>query len=172
MKLGRKKKAEGEEGKGGGRSNLLPAIVLAAGLAAGGFFFGGRGGGAPAAEAASEEHSHAEETEPEELGPVVTLEPITLNLADGHFLKIGLALQTAKQEGGGGGGHGGGGDPIPEGDTAKALDAAIELFGRHTMAELSDHAIRGQAKTALRERLAETYHGVVTDVYFTEFVMQ
>ena len=37
------------------------------------------------------------EPEPTEVtdGPVVETEPMTLNLADGHYLKVGVALQLA-----------------------------------------------------------------------------
>ncbi len=164
----KKNKAEGSAEKtGGGRNNLVPAVVLAVGLVGGGFLFGGRTA-APAqadtAEAEAEAEVHAE------AGPVVPIDPITLNLADGHFLKVGIALQMAVPEEGGGG-HGEE-EVLPEGETAKALDAVIELLGRRTMEELSDPAARTEVKAALTERLAEAYHGEVTGVYLTEFVMQ
>jgi flagellar protein FliL len=38
----------------------------------------------------------ASATEAPKPGPVVQLEPLTLNLADGHYLKLGLALQVTE----------------------------------------------------------------------------
>jgi flagellar FliL protein len=168
MKL--KKKAEGDapaEGKSG-KGNLVPAIVVAVGLLGGGYFFAGKSS-APAAEAAPVEVPEAVH---EEEGPVVPIDPITVNLSDGHYLKVGLALQLAPAEEGDGGGHGGSEEAMAEGDTAKALDQAIDVLGHHSMEELSDPAQRAAVKETLAETIREAYHGEVTDLYFTEFVMQ
>ncbi len=151
------------------KSNLVPAIVIAVGLLGGGFFMGGRGG-APA-QASSEAPAQAEAAEVATDGPVQNLEPITLNLADGRFLKVGLALQLAHA---GEGGHGGGGE-LP---SAKALDLAITLLGSHTMDELASPEQRELVKKKLSDQVAkayvdhETHEPLVTKVYFTEFVMQ
>ena len=52
-------------------------------------------------------------------GAVVKLEPITINLAAGHFLKLGLSLQASADAG-------------EDVSGAKALDTAIGLFsGKH-----------------------------------------
>ena len=164
--------ADGGEGtatpKSGG-NNLIPALVIAVGLLGGGFFMGQKGGPAPAplapapaAAAVKEEATH---------GPVQNLEPITLNLADGHFLKIGLALQLAEAEGGG---HGAA-EELP---AAKALDLAISLLGTHTMDDLGSPKARELVKKELSKRVSEAYvdpvthESLVTKVYFTEFVMQ
>ena len=77
-------------GKKKGKSNLLPAIVVAAGLLGGGYFMSG-GGGAKAAKAAAEGATTT--TTAEKHGEVVKLDSITLNLADGRFVKLGLALE-------------------------------------------------------------------------------
>ena len=165
--------AEGAEApatttKGGG-NNLIPAVVLAIGLLGGGFFMGGKGGDAavaapqPPAEHAAEDDGH---------GPIQELEPVTLNLADGRFLKVGIALQlaTSDEEGGEEGG-----EELP---AAKALDIAITLLGSHTMEELAHPKERELVKKELSELVAEAYTDpetddpVVTKVYFTEFVMQ
>jgi flagellar FliL protein len=154
-----------------GSSNLIPAIVVAAGLIIGGFLFGGGGGDATPAEAAVQPEAHAGATEVATHGPVQNLEPITLNLADGRFLKVGLALQLAEVEGGG---HGGG-EELP---SAKALDIAITHLGSYTMDELSSPKARELVKKKLSGQVAaayvdpETHEPLVTKVYFTEFVMQ
>ncbi len=167
----KKKGAEGadDQPKSGGKSNLVPAAVLAVGLLGGGFLMKP----SPAPAAAAEPAAVAEAAEDEAQGPIHALEPITLNLSDGHFLKVGLALQMAPHEGAEAGGHGGEEAPeMPAGEQAKALDAAIAMFGAHTMAEVTDPAVREQLKQELTERVGEAYHGEVTGVYYMEFVVQ
>lgn len=102
-------------------------------------------------------------------GNVVPLDSVTLNLADGHFLKLGLALQYVE------------GKPAaskdaaaatPESEGAHALDLAIGLFSNQTMSKLMTPAGRDQAKAALKTQVEKAYDGDVMDVYFTEFVMQ
>lgn len=107
------------------------------------------------------------EPEPEP-GEVVVLEPISVNLADGHYLKIGVAMQMILAEGGGGG-HGGGEEGT---DGSAALDHTIELFSGRTMEELENPEERGMLKEELLTELNHAYHEQVLDVYFTEFVMQ
>ena len=155
-----------------GSSNLLPAIVVAVGLIIGGFLFGGRAPAPQEAEAAEATHAAPAKVKEEAThGPVQNLEPITLNLADGHFLKVGLALQLAEVEGGG---HGAA-EELP---SAKALDIAITHLGSHTMDELASPKERELVKKKLSEQVAtayvdpETHESLVTKVYFTEFVMQ
>jgi flagellar protein FliL len=150
------------------RGNLVPAVVLALGLAAGGFFMGGGGGApAPAAEATTTT------TTVHEPGPVVVLAPITLNMADGRYLKVGMALELDGEHADGGDGHG---KPKDDGDPtkgfARALDVAIEVLGGRTFDELVTADGREDAKAVLNARLHEVYGEKVHDVYFTEFVMQ
>jgi flagellar FliL protein len=99
-----------------------------------------------------------EEPKPEP-GKVIALEAITMNLRDGHFLKLKLALQATI-------------DAKEAPDGSKALDIAITLFSNMSIAELSSSAARETAKKELREKITEAYHGEVMDIYFTEFVMQ
>ena len=160
--------------KKGGHNNLIPAIVVAVGLLGGGFFMGQSPAAPPAAKAHTEEKAGKDDpevTEEATHGPVQNLEPITLNLADGHFLKIGLALQLAEVEGGG---HGAA-EELP---AAKALDIAISLLGEHTMDDLASPKAKELVKKELSKRVAAAYldpvthEPLVTKVYFTEFVMQ
>lgn len=157
--------------QGRGSSNLVPALVVAVGLVGGGYMFSAGGGGDTAAAAAPTESADAEVAEVATNGPVQNLEPITLNLADGRFLKVGLALQLAEAEGG----EGAEAEELP---SAKALDIAISLLGSYTMDELKSPDDKELVKKKLSERVAKAYidpatHGqMVTKVYFTEFVMQ
>jgi flagellar FliL protein len=94
-------------------------------------------------------------------GEVVALEPITMNLADGRLLKVGLALQLPLESSG----HG-------ELNGSVALDEAISFLGEHTYAQLAVPEGRQKAKAELSKRVYERYHHEVLEVYFTEFVMQ
>ena len=92
-------------------------------------------------------------------GAVVKLDPITLNLAGGHFLKLGLSLQATADAG-------------EDVSGAKALDAAVEEFSGKTVAELASRPGRDKAKQALVKTVSDLYEGKVYDIYFTDFVMQ
>src|SRR4051794_17806059 len=146
-------------GKKKGRSNLLPAIVVAAGLLGGGYFMSG-GGGAKATPAAAEGATTT--TTAEKHGEVIKLDSITLNLADGRFVKLGLALELeegVKAEG-------------YDGKAARALDIAISTLGDKTFAELAAPGGRDKAKAELNDKVVKAYGGEVTEIYFTELVMQ
>ena len=93
-----------------------------------------------------------------EPGEVVKLEPIQVNLAAGHYLKIGIALQLTTK--------------AKEADGSKALDATIDLFSGRSMDELTRHESRAKLKKELVKELEHDYHGDVMDVYFTDFVTQ
>lgn len=94
-----------------------------------------------------------------EPGEVVTLEPIQLNLAEGRYLRIGIAIQGVA-------------DAYEEPEGSKALDATIELFSGRKMEDLAQPVQRQVLKDKLRTELLKRYHGEVIDVYFTDFVTQ
>ena len=109
-------------------------------------------------------------------GKVVALDAITMNLSDGHLLKVGIGFQLEYEKAAGGGG--GEGEAAPPADTtdptkgyARALDIVIDELGKHTMEDLSGPG-RSEAKEALVKRLEKTFHGKIEDVYFHQFVMQ
>jgi flagellar FliL protein len=97
---------------------------------------------------------------PPERGAVLAIDPVSLNLAEGHYLRLGLSLQLTKDAG----------EETP--DTADALDHAIALFSGHTVAEVSDPATREALKAQLVTELDEAYEGKVMDVYLTNYVTQ
>jgi flagellar FliL protein len=123
---------------------ILVAVVVLLGGGAGGYFAFFAGSSTPPAP---------------EPGKVVALDAITVNLADGHFLKLKLSLQATT-------------DATEDPDGSKALDIAISEFSNRPLAELSSNAARDKAKSELREKINKAYDGHVMDVYFTEFVMQ
>jgi len=174
--VGRKKKGDdaeddaGEEKAAKKKGNLVPAVIIALGLVLGGKFMGAGGGGAAAAT------PEATTTTTEAPGPVEALDPITLNLSDGRYLKVGLALQLAGGDHGdsGGGGHGGGKaeEVDPRVKWAKALDLTIEVLGGKSYGDLVTPAGREYAKKELEEKLHQAYPELVEGVYLTEFVLQ
>ncbi len=127
------------------------AIVALLGAGGGYWFLAGPGAGSrPAA---------AEESPAPEPGVVQELEPISLNLAGGRYLMIGLGLQlTAEVE-----------DEI---DPSIALDRTIALFSGRPIEEVSSAEGRAALKAELVAVLEGAYHGEVIDVFFTTFVTQ
>ena len=128
--------AEQEGKKGGKKKLLLVGVLVVALLAGGGWWFMIR----PASAA---EKPHA----------------IQVNLAGGHYLRIGIALQASK------------GAPTDL-DGSKALDATIELFSGQSMSRLAAKSYRDQVKKKLEHTLDTAYDGEVIGVYFTDFVTQ
>lgn len=122
-----------EEGKKGGKGKimvLLPTILL---LAAAGWYFFLRS------------DAPAEVVLPTPTpGAVKTLDPITVNLAGGHFLKLGMAIQFDASAG-------------EETDGSKALDLAITEFSGRTLDELATTEGRDKAKEELVARIKLAY---------------
>jgi len=123
-------------------------VVLIAGAAAWWFLL--RPSGAPAEPAA--------EPEPEK-GEVLAVEPVSLNLADGHYLRLGFSLQLTA-------------DAREAPDPAVAVDHAIELFSGRTVDEISDPKKRAALRDELAAELSEAYEGEVMAVYLTNYVTQ
>ena len=161
------KKKEGAKGKeegGGKKKMIIMVVVVAVAFLAGSKLMGG--GGTAAAGVA------VPTTIPE--GEVKSLDPITLNLADGRLLKIGIALQMkydpTPAAAGGEGAAPATGDPTK--GYARALDVVIDVMSHHTMAELVKPDVRDEAKKMLVDKLNVAYKDEIEDVYFYEFVMQ
>ncbi|WP_454085667.1 flagellar basal body-associated FliL family protein [Georgenia sp. Marseille-Q6866] len=134
---------EAEPRRGRGRLLIVLAAVLAV-VAAGAFVF-----------LRPSEPAAPEEPEP---GATVTIEPRNINLADGHYLRLGFAIELVAE--------------VEEIATAQATDIAIALFTGRTVTEVNDPEQREELKSALSERLVEAYEGEVLTVYFTDFVTQ
>jgi len=92
-------------------------------------------------------------------GAIIAVEPISLNLTDGHYLRLGFSLQLTA-------------DADPTMDTAQATDTAITVFSGRTVAEVSDPATREELRTQLSDELADVYEGEVMGVYLTDYVTQ
>jgi flagellar protein FliL len=155
---------------------VIPVVVLLLGAGGGGYFMMNGKSKASA--------STATTTTTIPLGKIVRLDAITLNLNDGHVLKVGLALQTvakpkdkdlaAALAGGKGEGASSSSSDTSSplgGQEAKALDEAISVLGGSSFNDLSTPTGRAKAKDDLTAKIKQTYDGDVTDVYFTDFVM-
>lgn len=140
--------------KKGGKTKLLviALVVLLAGGAAYWFLL------KPAPPADGAAAAAVEEPTPEP-GSVVVVEPISLNLADGHYLRIGIGLQLTA-------------DVAEEPDTARALDLVVALFSQRPVAEVTTAEGRDALKAELLRQLEDAYEGEVMDVYFTDYVTQ
>ena len=145
--LAKPAEAQGEKAgaSGGGSKKLLLVLVVVLALVGGaGYWFFLKPAGAS--------------TEPEP-GAVLKMDAIQINLADTHYLKLGIALQASKDAG-------------EELDGSAALDESIDLFSGQAMEDLSRRAFREKLKKDLEHRLDEAYDGEVIGVYFTDFVTQ
>jgi flagellar protein FliL len=135
-------KTEGEEKKGGKKKLIIIVVaVLVIAGAAYWFFLKPKG-----------------PTPPPEPGEITALDPTQINLADDHYLRLGMALQATTTV-------------SHEVEGSKALDAAIEIFSGKTLEQVHGHG-REKLKEKLLKEIEHLYHGDVMDVYFTEFVTQ
>ncbi len=140
--------AEEATTKGGRKKLVLVAVLVVALVAAGAWWFLLKPSGGE------------EEAAPEPVpGDVVALEAISVNLADGHYLRVGIALQATADAA-----H------APEG--SHALNLLIDTFTGRTVEELATTETRAALQEELAHQVEEAYHHEVMDVYFTEFVTQ
>jgi len=91
-------------------------------------------------------------------GKILSVDPVTVNLANGHFLKIGVGLQETLDAG-------------EEVSPAPAIDCIITEFSGKTVDELATHEGRDAARKALLTMIYTAYEKKVFKVYFNSFVM-
>ncbi len=132
---------------------IIAAVVLLGGGGAGAYFMFFAGDSAEAKEPVLVK------------GEVITLEnPLTINLADGHYLKLGFALQMTEEATG------------VELDLAESIDLAIDQYTGKELGELETVKGREKAKGELLEKIEKAYnveeHHYVMGIYFTSFVTQ
>jgi flagellar FliL protein len=138
--------------KGKKRKLLVIALVLilAVGGAAGFFLLGGSSDAAP------------KEPPKPEPGVAIVLDPITVNLAGGRYLRIGLTIQMAKTK-----------NAAPEPpDGSRALDQAILLLTNASADSLQKPEQLESLKAELTKRISAVYDGDVMEVLLTQFVIQ
>jgi flagellar FliL protein len=137
------------------RSNLVPAIVVAVGLIVAAYLM------KPAPAPAAEKEAEEVEIIP---GEMATIEPITLNLADGHYLRLGVGVELVE------------GVPAGEflegGHAAKFKDLMIAEVGDLTMADVTTTEGREALKGTLRDGAHELFEEEFSEIYLTEAVVQ
>jgi flagellar basal body-associated protein FliL len=142
--MAKKKKAEegseeeSTEKSGGGK--MMPAAMISIALVAAGYFVGGRGGG----EVATTTVTSIVEVQKEEphVGDIIDLEPVNVNLAGGHYLRVAISIGMAAHEEetaeGGDSGHGAKEEKtVTTEPTAPAADLVLSTFSGKTVEELS-----------------------------------
>jgi flagellar FliL protein len=107
----------------------------------------------------------AEATPAPTKGIVTAIEnDLTINLADGHYLKLGFALQETADAG------------AEAVDTSEAINLAIDEYTGKSVAELSTEKGRETAKADLLAKIEEAYtedgKQMIMDIYYTAFVTQ
>jgi flagellar FliL protein len=94
-------------------------------------------------------------------GDAVVLDPTTLNLAGGHYLKIAISVKLVA-----------GKASATDFDSSHAAQLLIEEFSDRTVGSLSTNPARDKLMTELTNRIKKAYDGEVYDVYLTQFVTQ
>ncbi len=173
--------SESPEAKKGGPKRLVMIAALCVGLLGGGYVLGGKmsapsaaadgGTGEPGAEESSD--GEAEEDHSAEVGEVIDLEPVNINLADNHYLRIAISIGLSADDGSEKKGKikRKEAEPVPF-QTAPARDSLLKVFSGRSMEELTTPEGRDEARNELLALMTEQYHGEVAAVFFTEFVMQ
>ena len=123
------------------------------------------GGGAGAFFMLKGDSAEAAEEEKPVKGAVVAMEDaLTINLADGHYLKLQFALQQTADAG------------SESVDPSEALNLAIDEYTGKTVAELSTEKGREAVKEELLGKVVKAYteegKKMVMDIYYTQFVTQ
>ncbi len=107
------------------------------------------------------------DTTPPKLGPVLAVDSVTVNLADGHFLKFGLGIQFAP------------GVVIdtvkPENPGAAATNYVLTQLRTKTTADLGPKALaplQSAFSYAVCHDDKMNFEGKILGIYFTDFVSQ
>ena len=94
-------------------------------------------------------------------GDVVALDPTTLNLSEGHYLKIALGIQLIK-----------GKAAAPAFQTSQAQELTINEFSDRTVSSLSTNAARVKLQKDLLAKIKKAYPDEVYALFVTQFVTQ
>lgn len=156
--------ANGAAGKG----RIVPVAMMSVAIAVAGYFVGG---GASSSSSTSPVETVVVVTTEPVVERVVTLDPVNVNLADGRYLRVGIAMGIAHSE-----------DELLEAaagaetattePAAPAADLVLSTFAGKTFEQLASAAGRDEARAAIQDGLREFYGEEVIAVFFTEFVMQ
>lgn len=92
-------------------------------------------------------------------GATLKLESMQINLAEGHYLRLGLALQLTTKA-------------SATFDGSAAQDAAIGLYSGLDVGQADQAQERTVLKEKLLGQLEKVYPGEIMGVYYTEYVTQ
>lgn len=99
--------------------------------------------------------------EPPKGGDVVQMEPMTLNLTGGNYLKVQTAIQLVAGKG-----------TAADFATSHAAELVIDQFSNRPVASLSTNEARKELTAQLLTALKKAYPGEVYNVFLTQFVTQ
>jgi flagellar basal body-associated protein FliL len=102
---------------------------------------------------------------PDATGPTLDLDATTLNLAGGHFLKVGVSLQLPAKAVA---------DDVKVNENWASIvsQLVLDTFSGRSLAELAKDGTREKLQHEIGYRTCERTGGKVTTVYFVDFVMQ
>lgn len=110
--------------------------------------------------------AEAKKKAPPVYGPIVALDEQTLNLADGHYLKLKVVIQlkkTAKAK------TATDGAITPE--MTNAAQDVLDVYSSYTQAQLTGTAAQEKVKQVLQAKLAPIYPEEIDSVLTPEFLM-
>ena len=162
--------AEGDEEKKkkGGKTKII-VIVACVALGAGGYVLGGGGAADPAAAAVATTTTLYQKpgctglSADEAPLKVVDIPSLSINLADGHYLRVSVSLGLCDDV------------IVTEAEpfiTAPAKDIVVETLSGKSMETLATDAGREAVKEKLNEEILAAYPAEVFEVFLVEFVMQ
>jgi len=94
-------------------------------------------------------------------GDIVQLDPETVNLEGGHYLKVAVAVQVVQ-----------GKSTATDFQGSKAEQLIIDEFSNRTVPSLSSNGMRKQLADELEKQIKSAYDGEVFTIFLTQFVMQ
>jgi flagellar FliL protein len=156
------RRAKDRKGRGAKGKLLLVGVLIVG--AAGGYFLKGGGASEPVAGATAT-------SAPPEPGTMIELEPLSLNLADDRYLRVGVAVQLVEGSGGGGHGEDAGAAWLAEHGPV-IRDLLIQQLGGAYVADLATAEGREALRATLVAKAGEHLEDDIYALYFTEFVMQ
>jgi flagellar FliL protein len=137
-------KADKKKGKKGKKKKLMIGVVGLLVVAGAGYQF-----------------MAPKKTPPPAPGEVVAMDATTLNLADGHYLKLAVAIELVKGKAG-----------AADFNTSHAAELVIDEFSNRGVVSLSSNTARGAAAADLEKKIKKAYPGKVFDIFITQFVTQ
>jgi flagellar protein FliL len=94
-------------------------------------------------------------------GEIVQLDPETVNLNGGHYLKVAVAVQVVQ-----------GKSTAADFQGSKAEQLIIDEFSNRTVPSLSINTARKKLAAELEKKIKSAYDGEVFTIFLTQFVMQ